>query len=70
MYTTVCHELYHARKARPGTLVDPCLLSGHGYNGRQETEAIMKAFDGTDPWIFLYLHSFLDGAGIFSKTKM
>jgi hypothetical protein len=28
MYTTIRHELRHARKAWPGTLVDPCLLSG------------------------------------------
>jgi hypothetical protein len=28
MYTTLCHELCHARKAWPGTLVDPGLLSG------------------------------------------
>ncbi len=27
MYT-ICHELRHARKAWPGTLVDPFLLSG------------------------------------------
>jgi hypothetical protein len=40
------------------------------YNGRPETEAIMKEFGVTDLWIFLYLHSFLEGAGIFSKTKM
>jgi hypothetical protein len=28
MNTTIRHELCHARKAWPGTLVDPCLLSG------------------------------------------
>jgi hypothetical protein len=28
MYTTISHELRHARKAWPGTPVDPCLLSG------------------------------------------
>ncbi len=28
MYTTNRHELRHARKAWPGTLVDPCLISG------------------------------------------
>jgi hypothetical protein len=28
MYTTIRHELLHARKAWPGILVDPCLLSG------------------------------------------
>ncbi len=28
MYKTVRHGLCHARKARFGTLVDPCLLSG------------------------------------------
>ena len=28
MYTTICHELRHARKAWPGILVGPCLLSG------------------------------------------
>jgi hypothetical protein len=28
MYTTSCHELRHARKAWPGIIVDPCLLSG------------------------------------------
>jgi hypothetical protein len=28
MYTNHRHELRHARKAWPGTLVDPCLLSG------------------------------------------
>ncbi len=27
MYTTIRHELRHARKAWPGTLVDQCLLS-------------------------------------------
>jgi hypothetical protein len=27
MYTTVRHELRHARKTWPSTLVDPCLLS-------------------------------------------
>ncbi len=27
MYTTIRHELRDARKARLGTLVDPCLLS-------------------------------------------
>ncbi len=29
MYTTIRHELRHARKALPGALVGPCLLSGH-----------------------------------------
>ncbi len=29
MYTTNWHELSHAWKAWPGTLVDPCLLSGY-----------------------------------------
>ncbi len=29
MYTTIRHELPHARKAWPVTLVDPCLLSGY-----------------------------------------
>jgi hypothetical protein len=28
MYTTIRHELRHAKKAWPGTLVDPYLLSG------------------------------------------
>jgi hypothetical protein len=28
MYTTIRHELRHARKAWPGTPVGPCLLSG------------------------------------------
>jgi|688.fasta_scaffold1587470_1 hypothetical protein len=28
MYTTIPHELHRARKAWPGTLVDPCLLFG------------------------------------------
>ncbi len=28
MYTTIRHKLCHARKAWPGTLADPCLLSG------------------------------------------
>jgi hypothetical protein len=28
MYTTICHELSHARKAWSEALVDPCLLSG------------------------------------------
>ncbi len=34
MYTTIRHEheLYHASKAWPGTLEDPFLFSGHGYN--------------------------------------
>jgi hypothetical protein len=27
MYTTIRHELHHARKTWPGTLVEPCLLS-------------------------------------------
>ncbi len=27
MYTTIRHEIRHARKAWPGTLVDPCLVS-------------------------------------------
>ncbi len=31
MYTTIRHELPHARMAWPGTLVDQCLLSGTGY---------------------------------------
>jgi hypothetical protein len=29
MYTTIRHELRHARKAWPGILVDPCLLSDY-----------------------------------------
>ncbi len=29
MYTTIRHELLHAKKAWSGTLVDPCPLSGH-----------------------------------------
>jgi hypothetical protein len=29
MYTPIRHELRHARRARPGTLVNLCLLSGH-----------------------------------------
>ncbi len=49
MYTTIRNELHHVRKAWPGTLVDPCLLFGHGYNSREETEAILKEFGGTDP---------------------
>ncbi len=28
-YTAIRHELCHTRRAWPGTLVDPCLLSGH-----------------------------------------
>ncbi len=66
-WTTIRNELHHARKAWPGTLEDPCLLSGHVYKGTQETVALMKDL-GTDLWIFLNLHSFLDGAGIFSKN--
>jgi hypothetical protein len=27
MYTTIRHELLHARKTWPGTLLDPCLLN-------------------------------------------
>ncbi len=30
MQTSICHELRYARKAWPGTLVQPCLLSGYG----------------------------------------
>ncbi len=29
--SSCCYELCHAVKAGPGTLVDPCLLSGIGY---------------------------------------
>ncbi len=32
MNATIRQELRHARKAWPGTLVDPCLLSGYNYN--------------------------------------
>ncbi len=34
MYTTTRHELYHERKAWPGTLVDPFLLSVSEYLAR------------------------------------
>jgi hypothetical protein len=33
MYTTIRHELHHARKAWPGTLVHPCLLSCVSWDG-------------------------------------
>ncbi len=38
MYTTIRHELRHARKAWPGTLEDPCLLSDYDYNNFYVTD--------------------------------
>ncbi len=39
MYTKHRHELRHARKAWPRTLIDPCLVSGYNTEaeGRRET---------------------------------
>ncbi len=44
MYTTIRHELHHARKAWPVTLVDPCFLSGHvcSERGRDKCQRIQK----------------------------
>ncbi len=33
MCTTIRHEIRHARKAWPGTLVDPCLFFGAACSG-------------------------------------
>jgi hypothetical protein len=38
MYTTIRHELRNEGKTWPGTLADPCLLSG-GYNRLMSPDA-------------------------------
>jgi hypothetical protein len=40
MYTKYRHELRHARKAWPGSIVDPCLLSGRDHRDPQTREYI------------------------------
>ncbi len=42
MYTTIRRALRHARKAWPGTLVDPCLLSAQ-YTDREKREVAIMA---------------------------
>ncbi len=41
MYTTIRHELHHARKAWSGTLVYhyPCLLSGSNHSNMKEAKS-------------------------------
>jgi hypothetical protein len=49
MYTTTRHEVRHARKAWPGTLVDPCLLSGQCFNADPDTDPDPAFFGSADP---------------------
>jgi hypothetical protein len=48
MYTTIRHDLRHAKKAWPGTQIDPCLLSEADlclleYTQKTATEGIVVA---------------------------
>ncbi len=65
MYTTIRHELFHARKAWPGTLVDPCLISDKHYPFSSAIAVtdwfLLRVKCGRwreGPWILINMHLF------------
>ncbi len=45
MYTTIRHDLRHTMKAWPGTLADPCILSGSDRSKEESASSYSDCHD-------------------------